>query len=200
MACACNVDLAANLRELASQLSQDDPRKMAAYVAARNIAEHSAPIHTAEDAAGIPRVGPVVLKMLQGFGIESMRSAFKRGCSPEAQSTLRKRRMQTTASEMPQPSRVSNFNRQLASDLRKMAPNHPSFLLNAVADAVQDRAEDAGTLQLLMSVPYVRPRSARFIVDSVFKRKLTPSEKAFVEGIEDIVALRREASRGHDEN
>ena len=199
MACACNVDLAASLKERASQFSQDDPRKMAAYAAARNIAEHPAPIHTAEDAAVIPRVGPVVLKMLRSFGIESTHSGVTRGCSPEAQSTLQKRRAQTTASEMPLLSFVSHFNRHLASDLRQMAPEHPSFLLNAIADAVQDRPEDARTLQLLMSVPHVRPRSARCIVKAVFKRNLTPAEKAFVEGIEDIVALRREAPKGHSE-
>ena len=185
MACACNVDLAADLKALASQLSPDDPRKRAASAAARNIAKYSAPIRTAEDAAFIPRVGPAVLKMLERFGIESIRSTLKRGCSPEAESILRKRRVQTTVSEMPRPSGVSEFNRNLAADLRKMAPGHPSPLLGAIADAVQDRPQDAGTLQLLMSVPYVRPRSARFIVESVFKRQLTPAEKAFAEAVEN---------------
>jgi len=41
----------------------------------------------------------------------------------------------------------------------------------------------------------VRPRSARFIVESVFKRELTPAEQAFEKGLEDEVALRRAAAK-----
>lgn len=47
-ACACNVDLAAKLKQLASQFSENDRRKLAAYAAAQNIAEHPVPIRTAD--------------------------------------------------------------------------------------------------------------------------------------------------------
>ena len=186
MACACNVDLAAKLKQLASQFSKDDRRKLAACAAARNIAEHPLPIHTADDARAVSRVGPVILKLLKNFGVEDPRASGHRCHSPGTESDCKKHRTQDKTAEMSQPTSVPDFNLRLASDLRKMATDHPIRL--AIADAVQKHSEELKTLQKLSCVSFVRMQDARFIIESVIKRELTPAEKAFADGVESLVA------------
>ena len=75
MAWSSNAELATGLRQLAAQLSQDDPRRLAAYSAAWNITDYPDIICTDRDARSVPRVGPAILKMLKQLGVQDSRDS-----------------------------------------------------------------------------------------------------------------------------
>jgi len=110
-------------------------------------------------------VGPAVLKMLRSLGVKDSLAGADRPCSQGMESALKKHRAQIAPTEVLQPSGVPDFNQRLARDLRKMAPDHPAYFLDSIADDLEnprlsDRyglSEDPKTLQLLLRVPWVRP-------------------------------------------
>ena len=186
MSCASNVDLANRLRQLAAQLSQDDPRRLAAYSAARSIADHLAIIRTDRDARSVPRVGPAILKMLKQLGVPDSRDNADQLYIQGAESILKKRRVEDKA-KTTRNSRTLDVNRRIARDLREIAQqrdDHTRFSLNRAAASVEAWPTELGTLPHLVAVPNVQLYTARLVIESIFRRPLTCEEQAFAKGAE----------------
>ena len=190
MACSSNSALAAGLRQLAAQLSQDDPRKLAAWTAARNIADHPDTIHTDRDARSVPRVGPAIVKMLKQLGVQDSCDSADQLYIQGAESILKKRRMEGRA-KMMRSSCALDANRRIACDLREIAQrrdDHTRFSLNRAAAAVEAWPTELKTLPQLVAVPNVQLYTARLVIESTFQRPLTREEQAFAEGAENQLA------------
>ncbi len=187
MACARNADLAASLRQLAAQLSQDDPRRLAAYSAARNIADHPNIIRTDRDARSVPRVGPAILKMLKQLGVQASHDSADQLYIQGAESILKKRRVED-GDKMMRSSCTLDANRRIARDLRELAQrrdDHTRFSLNRAAGAIEAWPTELKTLPQLVAVPNVQLYTARLVIESSFRRPLTHEEQAFAEGAEN---------------
>jgi len=187
MACSSNAELATGLRQLAAQLRQDDPRKLAACSAARNIADHPDIIRTDRDARSVPRVGPAILKMLKQLGVQDSRDSADQLYLQGAESILKKRRVEDRA-ETTRSSRALDTNRRIACDLREIArrrADHTRFSLNRAAAAVEAWPTELKTLPQLVAVPNVQLYTARLVIESTFQRPLTREEQAFAEGAEN---------------
>lgn len=184
MSCAGNADLADRLRQLAAQLSQTDPRRLAAYSAARNIAEHPCIIRTDRDARSVPRVGPAILKMLRQLGIQGSRDSADQLYIQGAENILKKRCVQDM-SPMTRSACGLDANERIARDLREIAQrrdDHTRFSLNRAAATVEAWPTELKTLPQLVAAPNVQLYTARLVIESIFRRALTCEEQAFAEG------------------
>ena len=197
-----NAELAAGLRQLAEKLAQDDPRRLAAHSAARNIADHPIAIRTDKDARAVPRVGPAILKMLKLLGVRNSQDGDDQLYIQGAETILKKRRMEENATAM-QPSHVLNANWRIAKHLREIAQcrsDHTRFSLNRAAAAVETWPAELKTFPQLVAVPHVQLYTAHLIIESMFKRTLTREEQAFADGAANQSARlqqgRRQPSQG----
>jgi hypothetical protein len=187
MSCVGNADLADRLRQLAAQLSEADPRRVAAYSAARSIAEHPDIIRTDRDARSVPRVGPAILKMLKQLGIQGSRDSADQLYIQGAGSILKKRCVQDRA-QMARNACGLDANKRIARDLREIAQrrdDHTRFSLNRAAATVEFWPTELKTLPQLIAIPNVQVYTARLVIESIFRRALTCEEQAFAEGAEN---------------
>jgi len=187
MACGRNVELATSLRQFATQLSQDDLRRLGAYSAARNIENHPDAIRTDRHARSVPRVGPAILKMLKQLGVQDSRDSADQLYIQGVESVFKKYRVEDKA-KMTRSSCTLDANRRIARDLREIAQrrdDHTRFPLNKTATAIEAWPTELKTLPQLVAIPNVQLYTARLIIELTFRRPVTCEEQAFAEGAEN---------------